>query len=66
VKAGAITVRPEVIAFEKGRAVYTRNADKAVKASVDSDEIDAVIFATGYESAALQLHYCTCLLCVSF
>ena len=59
VKAGAITVRPEVIAFDQGRALYTNKPDKAVHTSVDSDEIDAVIFATGYESATPQLQPCT-------
>ena len=48
VRAKRIVLRPEVVGFEPGRAVYTSDPSTAVVAPVASDDIDAVIFATGY------------------
>ena len=48
VLAKQIVLRPEVVTFTPGRAVYTTKANSAVVAVIDGDDIDAVIFATGY------------------
>ena len=48
VLAQRVVLRPEVVDFEPGRAIYSSQPSPAVVKAVDSDDIDAVIFATGY------------------
>ena len=48
VRANRVVLRSEVIGFETGRAIYSSQPGAAVVSTVDSDDIDAVIFATGY------------------
>jgi cation diffusion facilitator CzcD-associated flavoprotein CzcO len=43
-----IVLRPEVAAFKDGRAEYVARGNRAVEVDVDSEEIDCVIFATGF------------------
>ena len=64
VRAQRIVLRSEVVGFEPGRALYSRDPGAAVTRTVDGDDIDAVIFATGYSWTFLflppALHPTTC------
>ena len=48
VLAKRVLLRPEVIGFAPGRALYSSQPASAVLKPVAGDDIDAVIFATGY------------------
>ena len=65
VRAKRVILRSEVVGFEPGRALYTCKPSAAVTRTVDGDDIDAVIFATGYSWTfpflAPTLHPTTCI-----
>ena len=64
VLAKQIILRPEVISFAPGRAIYSSQPSPAVVNAVDGDDIDAVIFATGYKWSfpflPVSMHPTTC------